>query len=197
LCLILAVWLAGVPAAPPGPVARIDVTAVAGYLAPGAIEDRHLSVDRLGAPLGGISAGYYWSDHWKTELHLLVSTTDSGRGTVFERTASPSTRDAHFFFRHHIAALIHQRQFLRNAWIHPAVGLGVQVDRASVRHLTFGITPEMDELPDRVRTKAAVFATGTMKLYVSPKTYLQSGLVFGLPHGRRPFSLQVGVGRDW
>jgi hypothetical protein len=152
-----------------------------------------------------LGVGRYWSDHWKSELLLGLSTwgrttaeLDGGDLHIMEwGTYFDASRYLHMSSRHRLVALTHQYQAFHNQWVHPALGLGIELDHASFRHRTFGCAPEAPELPSRTRTRVEPFAMAGGKLYVSQKTYLQAAIVHGFRGGHKPFSARLGVGRDW
>jgi outer membrane protein W len=77
---------------------------------------------------GGAAAGWYWTDHLKTEVEAGVSSRASLLiyGVDFVN-GSPLTRYSRYSFATTRLGVSQQYQFLRNAWVHPFVGAGVDV----------------------------------------------------------------------
>ena len=77
---------------------------------------------------GGASAGWYWTDHLKSEVEAGVSSRASllVYGVDFVN-GSPITHYSRYSFGTTRLGVSQQYQFLRNAWVHPFVGAGIDV----------------------------------------------------------------------
>ena len=77
---------------------------------------------------GGAAAGWYWTDHLKTEVEAGVSSRASLLiyGVDFVNGAA-ITRYSRYSFATTRLGVSQQYQFLRNAWVHPFIGAGLDV----------------------------------------------------------------------
>ena len=136
--LLLVAVLAQSPATPPpqpaGPVMRGDVQAVLGWQN----LRNHEAPDRYNDWIndifyGGAGAGWYWTDHLKTQVDFGAGTRGESYGyrnvvvdgvTTFEATRVRTQQAS--------LAIGQQYQFFRNQWFHPHVGGGVDLARRSI-----------------------------------------------------------------
>jgi outer membrane protein W len=151
---------------------------------------------------GGGSAGWYWTDNWKTELEAGATTeadlratqldTVNGRLTTFYSTYQFSTR--------RIAVGQHY-QFFRNAWVHPFVGGGLDlawetIDRYDEQYSSAG--PSRIEHPERSEFHARPFATLGLKAYMTQRGFFRTDLKFvAASHGLEEVTLRLGLGIDF
>ena len=77
---------------------------------------------------GGASAGWYWTDHLKSEVEAGVSSRASLLVYAVDFVnGSPITHYSRYSFGTTRLGVSQQYQFLRNAWVHPFVGAGIDV----------------------------------------------------------------------
>jgi hypothetical protein len=75
---------------------------------------------------GGLAAGWYWTDHLKTELEAGASTeAELYRARQIIVDGISSYESAELTFRTMRLSVTQQYQFFRNAWFHPHVAAGV------------------------------------------------------------------------
>jgi hypothetical protein len=196
-------------AAPTAPVTRIDVAGVAGWA--GTQPAGEGEADRwMNGAAAGATAGWYWTDHLKTELAFLVV----GPDTVW--TAEPlvipglpyvNYRSVEHEFRARTLSIAQGWQFFRNAWFHPIVAAGLDVDW---RRTTRSYPPQpaydwpaeppgwLPEQPPETQTRvrASPFVSAGFKAYVSPRAFFRGEIKAGPAHSAR-VAATVGFGVDF
>jgi hypothetical protein len=160
----------------------------------------------------GVAAGYYWTTHVKTEVEFA----SAGEGHLFgfRETALGGAADSYVYrqesYRVTKTSIGQTYQFGRNAWIHPFVGAGVDIDRerheveqpAQTVAVYLGSGRYQDvQLAASDRTDEAVrarpFAKGGVKLYVSSKAFVTTELKLGIKDSLQQTVWKVGVGIDF
>jgi len=152
----------------------------------------------------GVSAGYYWTLHLKTEFD--VATTTKSRIFDYESLILPGEpypyqRSSEHFFRSTTFSGGASYQFFENAWFHPFLGLGVDVVRESTRmQAPYQFIPLRDGRPPLILPAATTdweasvtarpFATGGFKWYVSERAFFRGDL-------RTSFSSKGGDSVVW
>jgi hypothetical protein len=183
----------------PPPVSRADVAVSTGWFA----------ADRQGASsccglwssglFKGVSAGYYWTDHVKTEATVASPGTTEGYSFFTERLANGSFRYTSEQHRYDGTkfSIAQTYQFGRNSTFHPFVTAGLDVDRErdAIERYTSGPGPVETELVETaIRTRA--FAGVGFKAYFSERAFFKGEARFA--GGRRPEQMTwtAGVGVD-
>jgi outer membrane protein W len=188
------------------PVARVDAWAGLGWhharlAEEGAYDDWYHT-----SHAGNVSAGWYWTDHLKTEID--ASATSRGQIFVADTTfvnGQPAGR--YGFLRHHTQSLglTQQYQFLRNAWFHPFLGVGLDFVRETEEEHFEAIQlfdrsngviePPHDETSRRTFVRAA--ASIGFKGYLSRRAYFRSDLRIGVRSQIEDVVMRFGVGVDF
>jgi hypothetical protein len=117
---------------------------------------------------GGAGAGWYWTDHLKTSIDIGGGT--SGRQYAFTQTNSGSQSIyAQSRTRTHETnvAVTQQYQFLTNQWVHPYVGVGLDVARQTSR-VEFQNVTLVDNVSHTSRTIALPPSETTRRTLVRP-----------------------------
>jgi Outer membrane protein beta-barrel domain len=165
---------------------------------------------------GGLSAGYYWTEHLKTEIDLSATS----RGEIYEvpRPVGSSTSVftgpvEHDFTTRRVAVGQHY-QFFHNAWFHPTVGGGVAfiwetTERtlpAVFAHDRVGpdgrfpeprlVEPERREGPETHHRAMAFAATG-FKAYVAHRGFFRSDLQVAFADRVEDVAVRFGFGVDF
>jgi hypothetical protein len=149
----------------------------------------------------GAGLGWYWTDHWKTEIEggvssaadLLVYTPAAidGRQDTFYSTYTFSTRRL---------AIGQQYQFYRNVWFHPFVSAGLD--------LTWERTDRVDEIyspqpvrartfPTRTELLTRPYATAGFKAYFTTQAFFRTDMKFSFHTGVDEVLVRFGVGADF
>jgi outer membrane protein with beta-barrel domain len=194
------------------PLPKNDVTMAVGWLGskyPGLEHYNrwHQSV------MAGVGVGHYWNDHLKTEI--AGAWASRVRADGYELFAAPGVSDgstAYFqtVYRFQGAKLSISQlyQFGENAWVHPYVGAGVDVDylrstedrpeqNVSVPGLprTTLSRPKTEERDTSVRSLP--FVKGGAKMYASDRAYFITEWKVGFGDGLHHALWTTGFGVDF
>ena len=86
--------------------------------------------DWFATPRLSLGIGRYWTQHLKTEAELAI--TGQGNLVSFEELESEPAVSRYLYrdhtYRIRTLSLVQAWQFRRNAWIHPFLGAGIDVD---------------------------------------------------------------------
>jgi hypothetical protein len=159
---------------------------------------------------GGATAGWYWTDHVKTEVE--VGTTNTPELYTYRPLTVGNVQNfvaSEFSFRTTRLAVGQQIQFYRNAWFHPHLTGGVDllwetttehVDAIftfdQVTRTTRQVRPEEDRGPD-TRFHVRPFAEGGFKAYMTPKTFFRTDLRLTFHDGVDQALVRFGFGVDF
>jgi hypothetical protein len=169
-----------------------------------------------GSWYGGISAGYYWTEHLKTEIDFSATS----RGEIYEipppvaQATSVFTGPVEHDFTTRRVAVGQHYQFFHNAWFHPAVGGGVaftwetaeRTFPAVFAHDRAGpdgrfpqprlVEPERREGP-ATRQRATAFAAAGFKAYVARRGFFRSDLRVAFTDRVEDVTVRFGFGVDF
>jgi hypothetical protein len=219
LSLAAAAWLLGTALAgaqdpSPAPLSRGDVHAVIGWQnlrkeqpsQPGCCHNDWLNSIFYGAA----GAGWYWTDHLKTQVDVGAGTkADQYRYsyvTTGSRTTSTSSRIS---VQQQSVALGQHYQFFHNRWFHPHVGAGVDIARETT-HEVYQPTLVFDNnthtstqlFPARVeevehRTIARPFAEAGFKAYMTRRAFFTGDTRVMYRNGLDEVLFRAGFGIDF
>ena len=203
--------LSTVTSAQTRPVTRSDLNATIGWLAADAGSSGPYSSHQWESSLlGAVGAGWYWTDHLKTEI-------DFGAGTQAEAYLVTSTssdgligyRAIERRFSRRVIGVGQQYQFFRNAWFHPHLSAGAnltwerQTDHTQPVY-TYDPVTRASRLvqPGRVegpRTEFTVrpFVAGGFKAYMTRRAFFRTDLRMGFKSGVDETMLRFGFGIDF
>jgi hypothetical protein len=192
------------------PIPRRDVSATIGWLDAKAEDAGFLSYNRWESSLyGSAGAGWYWTDHLKTEVDFGAGT----KGDVY--LSSPLVingvpgQSIERQFSRRILGLSQQYQFFRNAWFHPylAAGANLTWERRTDRFSPLfvydqGTRTSRQVLPERFegpRTEFDVrpFVGAGFKTYMTRRAFFRSDLRVGFKNGVDETLLRFGFGADF
>jgi opacity protein-like surface antigen len=159
---------------------------------------------------GGAGAGWYWTDHMKTQVDLGAGTEGHQYRyqytTLNGQSTSTSSRAS---VRQQSVAIAQHYQFFRNQWFHPHVGAGIELAREttreeyqpvvafdSVTHVSRQISPERTEGPVR-RTLARPFVETGFKAYMTPRAFFTGDARVMVRHGIDEVLFRLGFGVDF
>ena len=159
---------------------------------------------------GAAIFGWYWSPHLKTEVEVSASTRaefyaghdefiDGSRASVVSEYAFGTRR----------LTLGAQYQFGENAWFHPHVGTGIDVNwekihrfdrevyvyQVQVRPLTL-VRPPVTH-PDVTETHVRPFVSAGFKGYFTPRGFVRSDLRVVLGERVEEAVVRFGIGVDF
>jgi hypothetical protein len=198
----------------PAPLARGDAAGLVGWM----------NVDKSGLGdqgrndwynrgfYGGGVAGWYWTDHHKTEIEVGAST--SVDFWVYRSIAAdgnfPAFGGSQFTFSTRRVAIGQQYQFLRNAWFHPHAGAGVDLTWETTTEraepvIVYSTSPPGQ--PRQLRPGMVIgpntalivrpFGEVGFKAYVSPRGFLRSDLRLLVRGGIDEVQVRFGFGIDF
>jgi hypothetical protein len=201
----------GQPAPPPA-LMRGDVSGTIGWL-----NGRKVDVD---APsyndwyneglYGGIKAGWYWTEHHKTEVEAgLTNDIDFYTYKSITINGARGYGSSEFTYALRRAAVGQHYQFLHNAWVHPHVGAGVDLtcERVTERAEPVVIYEPGSNLPRQLRPAGTFGPTTTLrvrpyvetgfKAYMSPRAFFRGDLRILTHKGIDEVLLRCGFGVDF
>ena len=193
-------------------IARGDVAGTVGWLT---VEKREPSQpydgdDWHNSFFGAISAGWYWTEHLKSELDFGAGTTATAHFTrQITINGRPSFVSTESRFSRRILGISQQYQFFHNVWFHPHVAAGANITRERVTdHIqpivvfddpTRGprtVQPARTEGPRTEITVSPFVATG-FKAYVTPRGFFRGDLRVGFRGGIDDVLVRFGFGVDF
>ncbi|HEY2434803.1 MAG TPA: hypothetical protein VGI12_19175 [Vicinamibacterales bacterium] len=159
---------------------------------------------------GGAGAGWYWTEHLKTQIDFGAGTRDHQFQThafvVDGQTAYTSSRAA---IRETNVSIGQQYQFFRNQWFHPHLGAGVELARETVtedfqpiyvfdsvtRTSTFVMPAASDGPEHRFLTRG--FAEGGFKAYMTRRAFFTGDMRVMFRGGVDEVLFRAGLGIDF
>lgn len=159
---------------------------------------------------GSASAGWYWTEHLKTEIDFGART----KGRVFEPSAVTFNGVQTYYttdrtFSRRTLGVAQQYQFFHNVWFHPYLGAGANLAwERSLRHAspafaydpqtrtTRMITPERTESA-KTTLFAEPFVQSGFKAYMTPRTFFRSDLRVAFRSGIDDVIVRFGFGFDF
>jgi hypothetical protein len=217
LSIVLAAWILGCGVAtaqePTGkPLTRGDAHFVLGWqnLHKPQAADTFGSDDWLNAIFyGGTGAGWFWTDHLKTQVDLGAGTrarqyryrTETIGGVTTNEVSRVATRQTSL-------AIAQQYQFFRNQWFHPRVAGGVEIARESTTEEYEAVfafdnatrTTRQVALPRSEtghRTLARAFAETGFKAYMTRRTFFTADTRLMFRGGIDEVLFRLGFGVDF
>src|SRR5438045_421983 len=114
-----------------GPLSRADIAASVGWFAADRAAPGDCCSSWSSSLFRGVSGGYYWTDHLKTQIEIAAPGPTEGYGV--ESQLLPNGRFTYTYDEHAYRdtrlSIAQAYQFGRNAMFHPYVLAGVDVDR--------------------------------------------------------------------
>jgi len=193
---------------------RADVHAVIGWqnlrLKPGSEAERYENNWANEILFGGAGAGWYWTDHHKTQV-------DFGAGTPARQYQyEPQSINGQFVSQvsrirvtRPSFAISQQYQFFRNAWFHPHVGIGIDIARETrtetyepilvfdnAGRITREIAPQRTEGPDH-KVVVRPFAETGFKAYMTRRAFFTTDMRLMFHAGIDQALFRIGFGVDF
>lgn len=209
----LAIWLLGsaaaaqeAPAAPP----RADVHFVIGWQNLRR-EQAQTSNDWMNDIFyGGTGAGWYWTDHLKTQVDVGAGTHGRQYRYAPDSTGSfQSFRSSELTVSSRSVAIGQQYQFFRNQWFHPHVGAGVDIARETTTEefdpvLVFDNAARTTRVAVPARTEgpnhrfiARPFAETGFKAYMTRRSFFTADMRLMVRGGIDEVLFRLGFGMDF
>jgi hypothetical protein len=142
----------------------------------------------------GVGVGYYWTELLKTEIEAA----STNEGEVFSQgervplSTGYTYRYSNHYYSNRKLSLAQTFQFGHNAWVHPYVGAGIDVDwerhrsrspavisyeRVGTQSVERVVAPPSTAGPDTdLHVKPMIFAGA--KIYFSPRTFMKTDAKF-------------------
>lgn len=194
------------------PIARGDVSGTLGWFHANKSEaSRERYNDWYNSSLyGGIGAGWYWTDHHKTEIDF-GGTTEGDIYTSWPLVVENlnTYRSSRFFYSTRKLAISQQYQAYRNVWFHPHVAAGVDLTWETTREeqspvFSFDnvsrtsrqVLPPAKVGPD-VDMVVRPFAAVGFKAYMTPRGFFRTDMRFVFKGGIDEVLWRVGFGVDF
>jgi hypothetical protein len=185
---------------PSAPVARTDVAVSTGWFSADNSEEGSCCGTWSAGLFKGVSAGYYWTDHLKTEGGLA----DPGH-TDFYTSSSQRLANGSFRYlteQHHVDgtkfSVAQIYQFGHNSTFHPFVTAGVDLERE--RDAIDGLASDASNIVQNRRTEIAlrtrVFAGAGFKAYFSERAFFKGEARFAGGRRADQMTWTAGVGVD-
>ena len=185
------------------PVSRLDLTVSTGWFA----ADRSASTDCCNSTWSaglfkGVAAGFYWTDHLKTEIGFAAPGSTEGYG--FSSRVLPNGLTSHTSEDHHYdgtkVSIGQVYQFGRNSTFHPFIVGGADIDREHDTIERFTSSSSSSHTEDtRVETsiRARAFAGVGFKAYFSERAFFRGEARFAGGQQRAgQMTWTAGVGVD-
>jgi hypothetical protein len=215
--LLVAAAMLAVPvesAAQAAPRQRGDVTASFGWLyLDTQVERAGNRTPRDNTLYGGVAAGWYWTEHLKTEIEAGAGTEGEGYGNdVLTRNGRIVSRFHRGTVQRKSIGIAQQYQFGRNAWFHPHVAAGVTLDFDTRTHQYDAIVDFFDptrpggSVIEPARTEGPIRSTtlrphvgAGFKAYVSQRAFFRADVRVGgfTSHGVDDVLARIGFGFDF
>lgn len=196
--------------APASPLTRADLHGAVGWghlhldaAAPGNQWDHRSAHASAGA-------GWYWSDHLKTEIEADASSKASFyRFEYVQASGRPVYRSSWVEVQGTSVGVVQQYQFLRNTWVHPFVGAGVdlrrerRVEQLEPAVLYDGVTqqPRVVDPGRRIdgpaRWQARGVAQAGVKTYLSERAFGRFDVKVAWRGGVDEVVFRAGIGVDF
>jgi hypothetical protein len=207
-------WARQAPSASPPVGPRADIHGVIGWQNLRQPAD-HTDFDRYdswanGIFYGGAGAGYYWTEHLKTQVDYGAGTDgDYYRYRLVTSGGQQTSEISEVSIRKQSLAISQQYQFFRNQWFHPRVAAGIDIGRETstarfqpafvydpVTRVSRQVSPARTEGPSH-RTIVRPFAETGFKAYMTPRTFFTTDVRFLFRSRLEEVLFRVGFGVDF
>ena len=200
----------GAQPAASGPVARIDIHGSLGWANVQRSDVTDYDDWDHGIATGGGGAGWYWTDHVKTEVELSASSrAQFYRFEPLQAGGQATYRSSTVSVRAQGLSVAQLYQALRNTWVHPFVGVGVDLRRETtvedVDPVQFydytSRQPVVLEPARRVGPRTTMvarpFVVVGLKAYITERAFFRSDLRAGSGGQARGIVARAGFGIDF
>ena len=186
------------------PASRLDLTVSTGWFA----ADRSASTDCCNSTWSaglfkGVAAGFYWTDHLKTEVGFGAPGSTEGHG--FTSKVLPNGLTSYTSEDHHIdgtkVSIAQIYQFGRNSTFHPFIVGGADIDREhdTIERYIYSSSSSRSTEDTREQTsiRARAFAGAGFKAYFSERAFFRGEARFaGGKQREGQMTWTAGVGVD-
>ena len=189
--------------APRLPWSHGDVTASTGFFSANhVVSGESHGRDWSASLFKGLGAGFYWSEHLKTEIEAGWPGTTEAYGYFSNRLPDGTTSytyEEHTFRAFNVSAgLIYQ--FGRNSFVHPFVGTGIQATRErdeTERTTQMSRGPVGTDLVDTIAVRTRPFVTTGFKAYISDRAFFRGDVKLDFGSRVEQVVWRAGFGVDF
>ena len=160
--------------------------------------------------LGEVGAGWYWTDHWKTDISFAATTESTLYTSVaIVQNGSPSYAPARIRLARRRLSATQQYQFGDNQWVHGYLGVGLDTvwERSTrrddavyaydqVARQSRLIRPAVDH-PRRTDGDIKPAASAGFKAYLTRRGFFRGDLRVTFADGPDEVMVRVGFGVDF
>ena len=165
--------------------------------------------DWFSTPRLSLGIGHYWTEHLKTEAELAI--TGQGRLVSFEELESEPDVSRYLYRDHTYSvstlSLVQAWQFRRNAWVHPFLGAGIDIDweRRTVE-TSLQVSDNRTEpvftvvtLPRETRTEVVprAVAVAGLKAYLTRNAFFRTDVRASFRESVDQVAWRFGIGLDF
>jgi hypothetical protein len=165
--------------------------------------------DWFSTPRLSLGIGHYWTEHLKTEAELAI--TGQGRLVSFEELESEPDVSRYLYrdhtYRVSTLSLVQAWQFRRNAWVHPFLGAGIDIDweRRTVE-TSLQVSDNRTEpvftvvtLPRETRTEVVprAVAVAGLKAYLTRNAFFRTDVRASFRESVDQVAWRFGIGLDF
>jgi len=185
----------------PAPLARLDVAAATGWFAADRSVGDGCCSSWSSSLFKGVSGGYYWTDHLKTEVELAAPGPTDGYTVLSERLANGFyryTSEEHTITAQRLS-LSQAYQFGRNTIFHPFVRGGFDIDREhdDIDRYISSNSSQREEHSEATGTRVRPFTGVGFKAYFSERAFFRGEARFNLGRSQlNQMAWTAGVGVD-
>jgi outer membrane protein W len=184
------------------PPARVDVSATLGVFSASHKVSEEECCNWSTSLFKGLGAGYYWTEHLKTEIEAAwpgrsetytYSNSRSADGTVVYINEEHSYNTFN-------ASAAQLYQFGRNAFFHPFAGAGLGVTREHDKHERTTATnrgPQSADVSETSAVRARPFVTTGFKAYFAERAFFRGEVKLGLARRVEELVWKAGFGVDF
>lgn len=203
-------------APPPSPIARWDVTGTLGWFNADKSDNTRESYNEWynSSLYGGIGAGWYWTDHHKTEIDFGATTVGDVYTTTYTTTpvvigTQQTFTTSRSFFSTRRLTLSEQYQAYRNAWFHPHLAAGVDLtwEKSREERSPTVLFDNTGRTPREIRPAETIgpdvdltvrpFAAVGFKAYLTQRGFFRSDMRFTFKDGIDEVLWRFGFGVDF
>jgi hypothetical protein len=180
---------------------KVDVAAATGWFAADRSVNQGCCSSWSSSLFKGVSAGYYWTEHLKTEVELAAPGPTEGYTVLTEPVAL--NRFRYISEEHRVSAtrfsLSQAYQFGHNSTFHPFVRVGVDVDREQddIERVVSSSNAFEEQHSDATATRVRPFAATGFKAYFNERAFFRGEARFSPDNdGINQMIWTAGVGID-
>jgi hypothetical protein len=195
----------------PSPAMRADVSGTVGWLAVDANSAEYFgNHDWASSLFAAATAGWYWTDHLKSEVEVGAGTEASTYGSdQIYVNGLPSFRSIESRFLRRTLSVAQHYQFFRNAWFHPYLGAGLELawERRTDDYGPFIIWDDPRGQPrqlepgrregPRTETGVRAFVQAGFKGYITERGFFRSDVRLSFDDRIDSTQLRAGFGVDF